>query len=90
MDPVGAFGNGMSFHGAVHHIVARIVLLLMPVSCFMFCFAAFAGAEVAIPGMVHSGCRNDDCHRGRYPGDCNDGWCQRGTLSPHGWALSGG
>jgi len=36
MDPVGAFGNGMSFHGAVHHIVARIVLLLMPVSCFMF------------------------------------------------------
>lgn len=36
MDPVGASRNPVSIHGTVHHIVARIVLLLMPVSCFVF------------------------------------------------------
>jgi hypothetical membrane protein len=36
MDPVGTSRNVMSIHGTVHHVVARIVLLLMPVSCFVF------------------------------------------------------
>jgi hypothetical membrane protein len=36
MDPVGTATNLMSIHGTVHHILARVVLLLMPVSCFVF------------------------------------------------------
>jgi hypothetical protein len=31
-----AAGNQMSFHGKVHRILARMVLFLMPVSCFVF------------------------------------------------------
>ncbi len=36
MYPVGASRDLTSIHGTVHHFVARIVLVLMPVSCFAF------------------------------------------------------
>ncbi len=36
MDPAGTPRNLITFHGRVHHIVSRIVLVLMPVSCFAF------------------------------------------------------
>jgi len=34
MDPVGTPRNLASFQGTVHHFVSRLVLFLMPVSCF--------------------------------------------------------
>ena len=36
MDPIGTPRDQMSMHGMVHRVVARIVLLLMPLSCFVF------------------------------------------------------
>jgi hypothetical protein len=36
MDPVSTPRNMTTIHGLVHHVMSRVVLFLMPVSCFAF------------------------------------------------------